>query len=125
MRRRGEDEAKIATALEPGASRGRGLRGRLDGVEALREADRYANPGQAAPLAAVRTGRRRGCGRLVQVFADEPVEIAVEHPLGVTDLVVGAVILDPLVGMQEVASDLRSPLRRLDLPALLRQLLGP
>src|SRR5262249_8407957 len=66
--------------------------------------------------------RRRG-GGFVEVIADEVVEIAVENALGVTRLVAGAMVLDPLVGVQEVAADLRAPGDVLDLAALLGQLL--
>src|SRR5215210_8593664 len=61
--------------------------------------------------------------RAQQVLAHEPVEVAVEHALGVAGLVAGAVILHPLGGMKGVGADLRSPLRGLLLAALGRQLL--
>src|SRR5262249_52902973 len=63
--------------------------------------------------------------RFVQVVANEIVDVAVENPLGVPRLVSRAVVLDPLVGMEEVAANLRAPGYVLDLAPLLCQLFGP
>ena len=41
-----------------------------------------------------------------QVLVDEVVESAIEHGLGVTGLVLGPVVLDELVRMEDVAADL-------------------
>src|SRR4029077_19640882 len=73
-----------------------------------------------APL--VRAPGACPAGGLVQVRADEPVDVAVQHPLGVAHLEASAVILDALVGMEEVAADLRAPLRRLLLAPFLGEL---
>ena len=62
----------------------------------------------ARSAAAPPSGGRGGRG-LVQVVAHELVEVAVEHPLHVADLVLGAVVLDHRVGVQDVAADLRAP----------------
>src|SRR5215204_4600244 len=78
-----------------------------------------------APSAGVRVPRpRTGGGRLVQILPNEAVDVAVENTLGVADLEPGAMVLDPLVGMEEVAADLRAPLRGLLLTALPGELLG-
>ena len=37
---------------------------------------------------------------------DEAVEVAVEHAFGVPDLVIGSMVLDHLVRVQDVAADL-------------------
>src|SRR6266508_217454 len=48
-----------------------------------------------------------GAARLLhQVGLDEAVEIAVEHAVHVADLELRAVVLDHLIGLQHVASDL-------------------
>src|SRR4051794_34136614 len=41
-----------------------------------------------------------------QVRLDESVEITIEHPVDVADLLLGSMVLDHLIGMQHVAADL-------------------
>src|SRR5829696_9772189 len=83
-----------------------------------------------APAPLVRLGvarvraRPRRRGRLVQVLADEAVDVAVEDALRVPDLEPGAMVLHPLVRMEEIATDLRAPLRRLLLATFPGELLG-
>src|SRR5512140_887495 len=48
----------------------------------------------------------RAAGAFHQVRLDEHVDVAVEHPIDVADLLLGPVILHHLVRMQHVASDL-------------------
>src|SRR5215207_8224580 len=80
--------------------------------------------GAPIALAAGPAATPGGRGGTIQVFADEAVEVAVQHTLRVADLEVRPVVLHPLVGVEEVAADLGSPLGRLLLPTLLPQLLG-
>ena len=40
-----------------------------------------------------------------QILADERIELAVEHRLGVSHLVAGAWVLDHLIGVQHVGAD--------------------
>ena len=54
----------------------------------------------------------------------ERVEVAVEHGLRVAGLVVGAQVLDHLVGVQHVAADLRAEVHVELLAALAGELLG-
>src|SRR6185437_1189657 len=54
----------------------------------------------------------------------EAVDVAVEHPLDVADLVLGAVVLHHRVRVQDVGADLRPPGDVFDLAARLRQLFG-
>src|SRR6187551_316381 len=44
-----------------------------------------------------------------QVGMDEPVDVAVQDALGVSDLVPGPMVLDLLVGLEDVAADVRAP----------------
>src|SRR5207244_8020019 len=60
-----------------------------------------------------------------QPGAREPVEVAVEDRGGVADLVVGPVVLDHRVGVQDVRADLRAEVDVLRLALLARDLLGP
>src|SRR5215217_8641317 len=70
-------------------------------------------------------GRRRlpGLGARRQVGVDEAVEVAVEHAARVPDLVVGPVVLDHRVRVQDVGADLRAEVDVLGLAALARDLL--
>src|SRR5204863_4787255 len=88
---------------------------------------RTPRPGRATPRPRRRSSSPgRGLGRaLEQIGADETVDVAVEDPPGVADLVARAVVLDPLGRVEGVAADLRSPADLGPLPALGRQLLGP
>ena len=89
-----------------------------------------------APRAAEAVGDDRvevGRGRLLggphrpagpqELGADEAVEVAVEHALGVAHLVVRAVVLDHRVRVQDVGADLRAEVHVLRLAALLGDLL--
>ena len=40
---------------------------------------------------------------------DELVELAIEHSCGITGLKAGAVVLDQLIGMEHITSDLIAP----------------
>src|SRR5918998_4906547 len=51
-----------------------------------------------------------GCRLGLQVGVDEGVEVAVEDAVHVSRLLAGAVVLDQLVGVEDVGSDLGSPL---------------
>src|SRR3954470_18203549 len=54
----------------------------------------------------VHRGHYRAAGALHQVSLDQRVDIAVEYPVDVADLILGPVILDELIGVQHVAADL-------------------
>src|SRR5438309_10379939 len=53
-----------------------------------------------------RLGAERAARTLHQVGLDEPVDVAVENPVDVADLLLGAVVLHELIRMQDVAPDL-------------------
>src|SRR3954454_15984670 len=72
----------------------------------------------------VRLGRKLLRCRAQQILANEAVEIAVQDPLSIADLVPRAVVLDARRGMERVAADLGTPLRSLLLAALGGELLG-
>src|SRR5581483_10217987 len=84
---------------------------------------------QAAPVALARkslakysdlqhlAGRARE-----QVLVDKVVEGAVENCLRIAGFVLGSVIFDQLVGVQDVAADLAAEVGLLGLPALLGEL---
>ena len=75
----------------------------------------------AAAASIVWERRRRviptATGPPTQLRLDEPVDVTVEHPLRVADLLVGPMVLDHLIGREHVRADLRSEVDRLALPA--------
>src|SRR5204863_1893747 len=81
-----------------------------------RRSSRRCPPRFAQPSLAVRGGAQ-------QVLPHEAVEIAVQDPLRVADLVSGPVVLYPGRRVKRIAADLRTPLRRLLLAPLRCQLL--
>src|SRR5262245_56487624 len=53
-----------------------------------------------------RLGAERPARLLHQIRLDEPIDVAVEHPVDITDLLFGAVVLDELIRVQHVAANL-------------------
>src|SRR5690348_1672652 len=68
--------------------------------------------------------RRWSLGRSVQVGASEAVEIAIEDPVRIAHLEVGAMVLDHRVGMQDIGPNLRAEVHVLGLPLLACDLLA-
>src|SRR5688500_6467924 len=70
---------------------------------------RYVRGAAQASLAEASEGLddlSRGLGE--QIGVDEPVDVAVQDPLGVPHLVAGPVVLDLLVRLEDVAADVRA-----------------
>ena len=135
---------RAASAAQPSAARSAGVGAGAalvaGDVEAGRAAEGVGDDGvevgrvgcsgervPAAPSArAVLVGDRHLAARLragLELGADEAVEVAVEHALGVADLEVRAVVLDHRVRVQDVGADLRAEVDVLRLAALARDLL--
>src|SRR5665648_303129 len=68
--------------------------------------------------------RRAAAGSPHEVLVHEPVEVAVEHALGVADLVAGAQVLHHLVRVQHVAADLAAEIDVAHFAALPGELVG-
>src|SRR5947209_10834090 len=65
----------------------------------------------------------RGLGE--QVLPDEPIQVAIEDALCVSDFKVGPEVLHKLIGMEDIAANLAAEAGRDDCSAFLRQLLLP
>jgi hypothetical protein len=79
-------------------------------------------PDSPARLGVVVGGGRRTRRIPPQIGVEKPVEVAVEHALEVADVMPRPLVLDPLVGVQEIVADLR-PEARLGLQLVAGQLI--
>src|SRR5205823_4947476 len=88
-----------------------------------RYARRRWSAGRSGPHSSAAFGELRSVScSLQQIRADETIEVAVEDALRVADLVLGPVVLDELVRVEDVAADRVAAEAHRDAAALARQL---
>src|SRR5450759_892977 len=109
-----------------GAADGRSGRGWPAAPVRRRRRPAAGSPDDRGERAACRPllARRAAAGSPHEVLVHEPVEVAVEHALGVADLVAGAQVLHHLVRVQHVAADLAAEIDVAHFAALPGELVG-